>query len=291
MIPPLYLRFIPSACAGVPTCATAPRRAAGLSSPIPRSAWPRMAWPCRTPARRVRRQSRTGAFAARIGARGYTTLTNVGEKPSRNVRRTPRVARCHKIVTRLGGLNRLGIALDWLAHGRAARCRQIGRSAGRISPAPLPRPAVQCASARATRRCSREPAPARNPCALKVQYYAMTKNNNPLLAIWPPIRRLGRPCGVAPCPRLVPLFHPRGDTLFRVSPWMENGKWTFHVHFPRKHVENGKWKTEKRPLKNYCKITVDTTSIIMIHYAPSALGRSDGKATKSRAERPKGNRQ
>ena len=101
MIPPLYLRFIPSACAGVPTCATAPRRAAGLSSPIPRRAWPRMAWPCRTPARRVRRQSRTGAFAARIGARGYTTLMNVGEKPSRSVRRMPRVARlsqdCHKI--------------------------------------------------------------------------------------------------------------------------------------------------------------------------------------------------
>lgn len=97
MIPPLYLRFIPSACAGVPTCATAPRRAAGLSSPIPRRAWPRMAWPCRTPARRVRRQSRTGAFAARICARGYTTLTNVGENPCKSA--CERLA--WRVVTRL----------------------------------------------------------------------------------------------------------------------------------------------------------------------------------------------
>lgn len=127
-----------------------------------------MAWPCRTPARRVRRQSRTGTSAARIGARGYTTLTNVGEKPSRNVRRTPRVARCHKIVTRFGGLNRLGMAIygrnetdgSWPRRTRSAG-RQVGRSAGRISPAPLPRPAVQCASARATRRHSREPATVR----------------------------------------------------------------------------------------------------------------------------------
>lgn len=161
MIPPLYLRFIPSACAGVPTCATAPRRAAGLSSPIPRRAWPRMAWPCRTTARRVRRQSRTGAFAARIDARGCPTLTNVGEKPSINVRRTPRAERCHKIVTRFGGLNRPGMAIYGRNETDGSWPRRLDTAGRQDSPAPLPRPAVQCASARATRRCSREPAPVR----------------------------------------------------------------------------------------------------------------------------------
>lgn len=186
MIPPLYLRFIPSACAGVPTCATAPRRAAGLSSPIPRRAWPRMAWPCRTPARRVR-QSRTGASAARIGARGYTTLTNVGEKPSRNVRRTPRVARCHKIVTRFGGLNRLGMAI----YGRnetdgswPRRTRSEDRQVGRTD-----QPCSSSSSSRPMRIRARDPSafaragPREESSRPKLQYYAMTKNNNPLSAI------------------------------------------------------------------------------------------------------------
>jgi hypothetical protein len=95
MIPPLYLRFIPSACAGVPTCATAPgaRRASRPPYPVAHG----RAWLGRVELRRVRRQSRTGAFAARIGARGYTTLTNVGENPCKSA--CERLA--WRVVTRL----------------------------------------------------------------------------------------------------------------------------------------------------------------------------------------------